>query len=114
MKIAKPKNKSIQCPREILGGWMSTITNESSIHGLVWYNRTSNRCLKFVFVIFALLAVILLPMMIAVEAFGWMQTQQVTINEERKAEDSMTYPPIVICHPKFFDASKMAGITVII
>lgn len=89
--------------------WMDKITNESSIHGLVWYNRTGNKCLKILFSVLTLTAIINLPILIIIETIDWTQSKQVTISEIRKTERSLNYPPIVVCHPKFFNGTKMEG-----
>lgn len=95
--------------RQKFRAWMDHITNESSMHGLAWYNRTNNRCLKFLLVSLTFTAIILVPILVAVATYNWTKNEQVTINEERRGETSMVYPPLVLCHPKFFNVTKMQG-----
>jgi len=58
--------------------WLEVVSKHSSFHGFPWYLRTKNELLKHFIVAFAMLAMIILPVLIGLEAKDFLQDPKVS------------------------------------
>ena len=111
-------------------GWASNFTDLTSVHGLVWYNRTENKCVRLCVTIIAAIVVFGLPTFLIVVLVGWAQDVNVvregkTMWQASKMNGQITleivlyptevwntakevqYPYLTVCHPRYFNKTKL-------
>ena len=89
--------------------WLQDIANYSSIHGLVWYERSTNPYFKAFMMLVYLMILILLPTVIGLELRNLLVDPEIGTAISRGESLNETYPIITLCHPGFFDSQKLAG-----
>ena len=63
-------------------GWASTFTDWTSVHGLVWYNRTENKCARLFIMIAAAILVFGLPAFLIFYIVHWARDMNIVTEGE--------------------------------
>ena len=86
------------------------ISKYSSIHGLGWYERTTNPYAKSLLLCVYVTILFLLPTIIGLELRDLLVNPEIGTSISQHLARNETYPIITVCHPGFFDIEKLAGI----
>jgi hypothetical protein len=89
--------------------WIMDICSLSSLHGFNWYTRTENVMLKSVILFVCIVILFAMPVVIVQQLVEFMSSNKQQVNVEFKRHDSLSYPNITMCHPKYFDSRLMEG-----
>ena len=89
--------------------WVSDMSENTSLHGIVWYNRTPNRVYKSIICFLSFLIVVGLPTILVIESIKFWNDETVLSKIDQVQRTNTTYPNITVCHPGYFDWIKMQG-----
>lgn len=111
--------------------WTTLVAEWTSVHGIVWYTRTTNKCARILILIFALAIVFGLPAVLVLSFVRFIrdfkiqtsgdgtqrkymvvyivQCTTISILVEWEKAKTVEYPNITVCHPKYFSKKKLTG-----
>ena len=89
--------------------WAETACDWTSVHGLVWYTRIDSPLVKGVCICVAVVIIIGLPVFLAQQTIDFASTKSVLNSFDFITADSLPYPNVTVCHPRFFALDKMEG-----
>lgn len=89
--------------------WTTTVAENTSLHGVVWYARTDSKVFKAIVCSLSVVAIVALPVALVVLMVNFYHDTLVMSSIEKIKSDNATYPNITVCHPSFFDGEKMKG-----
>ena len=69
--MQRSRNLGIFFSRSLYSEWASRFTDWTSVHGLVWYNRTDNKCARLCVMITAAIVVFGLPTFLILSVVRW-------------------------------------------
>ncbi len=88
--------------KDDLHGTIMDMAQYSSLHGMGWYAVTSRRCCRFTIVFVSVVLMLFMPLFIAYELRLYLGDDSVHKNQHTYRADSIDYPNITICNPRFF------------
>ena len=94
-----------------LESWIKPIVDYSSLHGLSWYNHFKSNIIKTFIFVWALAAMIGLPVLITVELRKFLFYSSILSSTEWAQEKNVSFPNLLICNPFYFNKTKMNGKT---
>eukprot|EP00094_Tigriopus_californicus_P009876 TCALIF_09523-PA protein Name:"Protein of unknown function" AED:0.25 eAED:0.25 QI:4/0.75/0.2/1/0.75/0.6/5/0/378 len=87
--------------------WIEDLASYSSLHGVGWYHYASSKVFKAIIMVASCLIVLMLPIFILLQSLEFSSNTKVTNSAEWSTADSMTYPNITVCHPKYFNSDLL-------
>ena len=89
--------------------WISYLAENTSLHGIVWYDRVENKFFKSIICFISALIIIGLPVILIGQILEFQEDKTVLTSVDLVKSLNVTYPNITICHPRFFDVEKLQG-----
>ena len=74
------------------------------MHGFAWYNRFSSKGLRGLICLTTFVIVLGLPVVLVTQISAFMKDVRTAIYVEYYTAETITYPYITICQPKYFDS----------
>ena len=90
--------------------WICYLAENTSLHGIVWYDRVENKFLKSMIFLISVLIIIGLPVILIGQILDYQDDKTVLTSVDLVKSLNVTYPNITICHPRFFDVEKLQGL----
>ena len=90
--------------------WICYLAGNTSLHGIVWYDRVENKFLKSMIFLITVLIIIGLPVILIGQILDYQDDKTVLTSVDLVKSLNVTYPNITICHPRFFDVEKLQGL----
>ncbi len=93
-----------------LSDWADLVAKFGSFHGVPWYSRMRYGWCKVSVFLFIMTVCFGLPVLCVNVFIHFLTKVDLTDSVSWSKAKSIRYPNITICHPNFFDKTRMAGI----
>jgi hypothetical protein len=89
--------------------WLQVMVSYGSIDGVSWYNYFVDSWFRFVILIYALVAVVGLPIFILMQVRIFLSDSRTLSATEWTVSDNPRFPGIIVCNPLLFNQTRMKG-----
>ena len=91
--------------RKYFEQWVYDVSDQTSLHGLIWYTRVQNIWIRLIIVLAVITIVFGMPAFITFKLYFWSFDQSLITTIEPISDPYVKYPVITFCNPGLFKKS---------
>ena len=93
--------------RKYFEQWVYDVSDQTSLHGLIWYTRVQNIWIRLIIVLAVITIVFGMPAFITFKLYFWSFDQSLITTIEPISDPYVKYPVITFCNPGLFKKSSL-------